>query len=79
MERSVLRRPRTDRFEPAAAAQLRFEAIGDLALSEPPESLEAALHPAEAEYLYFVSRNDGSHQFSRTLAEHRLAVKKFQN
>jgi UPF0755 protein len=42
-------------------------------------SLEAALQPAEAEYLYFVSRNDGSHQFSRTLTEHRLAVKKYQN
>jgi UPF0755 protein len=42
-------------------------------------SLEAALQPAEAEYLYFVSRNDGSHQFSRTFAEHRLAVKKYQN
>ncbi|MDP2913968.1 MAG: endolytic transglycosylase MltG [Candidatus Aminicenantes bacterium] len=42
-------------------------------------SLEAALRPAEAEYLYFVARNDGSHQFSRTLAEHRLAVKKYRN
>jgi len=42
------------------------------------ESLEAALYPAEADYLYFVAKNDGSHQFSRTLAEHRLAVKKFQ-
>jgi len=43
------------------------------------ESWDAALHPAEADYLYFVSKNDGSHQFSRTFAEHRLAVKKFQN
>jgi len=43
------------------------------------ESLEAALRPADADYLYFVSRNDGSHQFSRTLAEHRQAVKKYQN
>jgi UPF0755 protein len=42
------------------------------------ESLEAALYPAEADYLYFVAKNDGSHEFSRTLAEHRLAVKKFQ-
>jgi UPF0755 protein len=43
------------------------------------ESLEAALHPAETDYFYFVARNDGSHQFSRTLAEHRLAVKKYRN
>jgi len=42
------------------------------------ESLEAAIYPADADYLYFVAKNDGSHQFSRTLAEHRLAVKKFQ-
>ncbi len=42
------------------------------------ESLEAALYPAAADYLYFVSRNDGSHQFSRTLFEHNRAVKKYQ-
>jgi len=40
-------------------------------------SLEAALHPAESDYLYFVvdaSRNDGSHTFSSTLADHERAV-----
>jgi UPF0755 protein len=42
------------------------------------ESLEAALYPAEADYIYFVSKNDGSHHFSKTLREHRLAVKKYQ-
>ena len=42
-------------------------------------SLEAALHPADADYLYFVAKNDGGHQFSRTLAEHRRAVKRFRN
>jgi UPF0755 protein len=42
------------------------------------ESLEAALHPAAEGYLYFVSRNDGSHEFSRTLREHQLAVRRFQ-
>lgn len=41
-------------------------------------SLEAAVNPADSEALYFVSRNDGSHKFSRTLAEHRSAVKKYQ-
>ncbi|HZD54647.1 MAG TPA: endolytic transglycosylase MltG [Candidatus Aquicultoraceae bacterium] len=37
-------------------------------------SLEAAVRPSEADYLYFVSRNDGTHQFSRTLREHNEAV-----
>jgi UPF0755 protein len=41
-------------------------------------SLEAALHPAAADYLYFVSRNDGSHEFARTLEEHNRNVQKFQ-
>lgn len=41
-------------------------------------SIRAALFPIPTNYLYFVSRNDGSHQFSATLAEHNLAVKKFQ-
>lgn len=41
-------------------------------------ALEAALYPADVEYLYFVSRNDGSHQFSRTYREHVNAVNQYQ-
>jgi UPF0755 protein len=41
-------------------------------------SLEAALAPAEVDYLYFVSRNDGSHAFAATLAEHNRNVQEFQ-
>ncbi|MBP2673648.1 MAG: yceG [Deltaproteobacteria bacterium] len=37
-------------------------------------SIEAALKPADAEYLYFVSNNDGTHTFSKTLPEHARAV-----
>jgi UPF0755 protein len=36
-------------------------------------SLKAALYPEETPYLYFVARYDGSHVFSRTLAEHTAA------
>jgi peptidoglycan lytic transglycosylase G len=41
-------------------------------------SLEAAVHPAPVDFLYFVSRNDGSHEFSRTLEEHNRNVQKWQ-
>ncbi len=41
-------------------------------------SIKAALHPAEVPYLYFVSKNDGTHLFSDNLEEHRRAVKTYQ-
>lgn len=41
-------------------------------------SLQAAFHPAEGEYLYFVSRGDGSSQFSVSLDEHNAAVRRYQ-
>ena len=41
-------------------------------------SLEAAANPADAPYVYFVSRNDGTHLFARTLNEHNANVHKYQ-
>ncbi|MEM7481526.1 MAG: endolytic transglycosylase MltG [Acidobacteriota bacterium] len=41
-------------------------------------SLRAAADPAEVPYLYFVSRNDGSHVFARTLGEHNRNVNEWQ-
>jgi UPF0755 protein len=41
-------------------------------------SLDAAAHPAEVSYLYFVSKNDGSHAFAATLEEHNRNVQKYQ-
>jgi UPF0755 protein len=41
-------------------------------------SLQAALRPAPEGYLYFVSRNDGSHRFTRTLPEHNRAVAEYR-
>jgi UPF0755 protein len=37
-------------------------------------AIEAALYPADEDFLYFVARMDGTHTFSRTLAEHNRAV-----
>ena len=42
------------------------------------EAIQAVLFPAQSEFLYFVSHNDGTHQFSRSLDEHNAAVRKFQ-
>lgn len=42
------------------------------------ESIIAALHPAEADYLYFVSTNNGRHAFSSTYEEHLSAVRQYQ-
>lgn len=42
------------------------------------ESLLAAIEPASTEFIYFVSRNDGTHYFSIKFSDHNNAVKKFQ-
>jgi UPF0755 protein len=41
-------------------------------------ALEAVMAPDGTPYLYFVAKNDGTHQFSRTVAEHNAAVVKYQ-
>ena len=41
-------------------------------------AIEAALYPADTAYLYFVSKKDGTHQFSTTLADHNRAILTYQ-
>lgn len=41
-------------------------------------ALQAAANPAGVNYLYFVARGDGNHQFSNTLREHNAAVRRYQ-
>ncbi len=42
------------------------------------DSLKASLAPPKTDYLYFVSRNDGTHQFSTNFQAHSLAVERYQ-
>ena len=41
-------------------------------------ALEAVVHPAEGDALYFVARGDGSHAFSATLEAHQEKVRQYQ-
>jgi UPF0755 protein len=41
-------------------------------------SIDAVLHPATTDKLYFVARGDGSHKFSATLEQHNQAVQEYQ-
>ncbi len=41
-------------------------------------SIQATLYPADVDYLYFVSNNDGTHHFSRTFQEHSRAVARYR-
>ena len=48
-------------------------------ITNPGEAaIAAVISPAASDYLYFVSKNDGSHHFSRTLKEHNRAVAKYR-
>ncbi|HNY49579.1 MAG TPA: endolytic transglycosylase MltG [Smithella sp.] len=43
------------------------------------DSIKATLNPASVDYLYFVSKQNGTHYFSSSLAEHNLAVQRYIN
>lgn len=42
------------------------------------DSIKAVLNPSRTDYLYFVSKNDGSHYFSKTFLQHARAVQYYQ-
>ena len=44
-----------------------------------PSSLRAAASPEKHQYLYFVATGDGTHKFSRTLAEHNRAAREYHD
>jgi len=41
-------------------------------------AIDAALHPAPVNYIYFVARDDGHHEFSRTLREHNQKIREIR-
>ena len=57
----------------------RFAGLPPGPIGSPGRSaLDAVLHPEATETLYFVSRNDGTHVFSKNLRDHERAVDEFQ-
>ena len=54
--------------------EITNEATGPASMA----ALDAVIHPADTEALYFVARGNGSHEFSATLEAHNRAVAKYQ-
>jgi UPF0755 protein len=57
----------------------RFPGLPPGPIANPGKSaLEAAMHPAVSEYLYFVSDGNGHHRFAKSLEEHNRNVTAFR-
>ncbi len=57
----------------------RYHGLPPGPIANPGEdSIHAALLPADSQAFYFVSKNDGTHHFSKTFSEHTRAVNRFQ-
>jgi peptidoglycan lytic transglycosylase G len=70
---------RKDLQEPTPYNTYRIAALPPGPICNPGlSSIRAALHPAQVPYLYFVSKNDGTHFFSETVEAHNQAVKLYQ-
>lgn len=65
---------RPTRYNTYTVARLPFGPIANPGR----EALAAVMKPARSEYLYFVSKNDGTHIFTRTYEDHLGAVKNYQ-
>jgi UPF0755 protein len=70
---------KSDLLTPTAYNTYTVPALPAGPISNPGQmALEAALNPAISDYLFFVSKNEGHHIFTKTYGEHQNAVKDFQ-
>jgi len=74
---SKITRADLDRKHPYNTYQVQGLPPGPIA-SPGKASLIAAVKPADEDYLYFVAKNDGTHQFSKSLQEHNQWVNLYQ-
>lgn len=70
---------KTDLATPTAYNTYHFKGLPKGPICSPSKSsIMAALYPAQNDALYFVSKNDGSHVFSKTMGEHNHFVARYQ-
>jgi len=70
---------RKDLLTPTPYNTYRIAGLPPGPIASPGEdALRAAAFPADADYLFFVARGDGTHAFSTTLREHNRAVQRYQ-
>ncbi|MDP6977882.1 MAG: endolytic transglycosylase MltG [Myxococcota bacterium] len=74
---NLTRKHLRDRSNPYNTYRIKGLPPGPIA-SPGIDALRAVLEPADSDFLYFVSRNDGTHQFSKTYREHTNAVREYQ-
>lgn len=72
-----IKRKHLKMMTPYNTYQIRGLPVGPIA-GPGAKSLEAALFPVDSEYLFFVSKKDTTHHFSKTFDEHNRAVRKYQ-